>query len=187
VRLLFLPWEMIKEQYFYAPAFADDKRIAATVIRVTASTIERHAVVFGQRSGDAPDLLTPFGESFYALCPGMILCKWTGTQFVTATQREERDFGGIDHLIRGDIGNNPVNGWRRRDTDPTAGDQFSIEVGGKFSILVRNNAKSKLSYPDISIELLRPSEAPVDLWHVNGAPRRVSEKEYRAAFNAPLQ
>lgn len=175
------PWETLKE-YLYAPAFPDDRRFAVTVIRITDSAIERHNMEFGREAGSAPNFLTPFGEDFYAMCPGMILCKWVGSRFDPATEEEQRRFGGIDHLLRGEIGDNPANGWFRRWTDPAAGDHLSISVGGKFSILVKNNATNKSSYPDISIELIRPGQASINLWHVNGTPRIVSEKEYKAAF-----
>jgi hypothetical protein len=186
LRSLAYPWEMFKER-FYAPPFPDDRRFAVTVIRVTDSAVVRRTADFGQNAGSAPDFLTPFGEEFYAMCPGMVLCKWTGTQFGPVTEEEQRNLGGIDHLIRGDTGNNPVNGWYRRWVDPAPGDQFLVAVGSKFSILVINEATGKNSYPDIIIQLLREAQPPLSLWHVNGTPRRVSEKQYRAAFNLPAQ
>ena len=181
LRVAAYPWETLKE-HLYAPAFPDDRRFAVTVIRITDSAIERHNVDFGREAGNGADFLTPFGEDFYAMCTGMILCKWVGSHFDPATVEEQHKFGGVDHLLRGEIGDNSVNGWFRRSTDPAPGDHLSINVGGKFSILVENKATNKLSYPDISIELIRPGQAPVNLWHVDGTPRIVSEKEYEAAF-----
>lgn len=186
LRSLAYPWEMFNER-FYAPALPDDRRFAETVIRVTDSTVERNSADFGQNAASAPAFLTPFGEEFYAMCQGMVLCKWTGTQFGPLTEEEQRNFGGIDHLIRGDIGNNPVNGWYGRSVEPAPGDQFLVTVGSKFSILVRNEATGKNSYPDITIQLLRESQPPLSLWHVNGTPRRVSDKQYSAAFQLPSQ
>lgn len=80
-------WVALKE-YFYAPPFPNDQVVSDMVIRVTPSVIERRIVDFSEETGNHPDYITPFEDGFYAQCPGVILCKWTGSSFVTATEEE---------------------------------------------------------------------------------------------------
>jgi hypothetical protein len=56
--------------------------------------MERRVVGFGEETGNDPDFITPFDDGFYAQCPGVVLCKWTGSSFVRATEEEQRRHEG---------------------------------------------------------------------------------------------
>ena len=67
--------EPIRE-YFHAPAFPDNRKIALTILHITASGVERYE----QSSEVAIESFTPIADAIYADCPGGI-CKWTGSNF----------------------------------------------------------------------------------------------------------
>ncbi len=169
-------------EYFYATPLGSDRRVSTTVIRVTPSTIERHVVDFGEDTANAPNFLTPFDDGFYAMCPGVVLCKWMGNSFQPATVEEKQRLGGIDHLIRGDINNQFVNGWFVRQTRDVPGDQFYVEVGTKFAIAAKNEAGSEREPVRISVDLVRSGRPPEHLYSADASRRKMSKAEYELLF-----
>jgi hypothetical protein len=167
-------------EYLYAPRFPDDHRNFLTVIRVTPSEVERRVVEFGEEAGTFPSNLTPFGEQIYAECPGVILCKWTGTDFKTATAEEQRDLDGIHRLDAGTDGE--MNGWSKRGVRPAPHDQFAVEVGHQFTLSVKNGAVSTREQPKISIDLARPGKASETIWYHDGTAGNISEMDYENRF-----
>ena len=184
VRYLGYPW-MVLEQSLYAAPSPDDERISVTVIRVTESSVESHIVdVADTGPGSGPDFLTPINGHIYANYPALGgLSRWADDRFVAATDEERKRLGNMDHLTVLNIDN--VNGWSKRGITPVPGIQFTVVVGNKFSLLVKNEATDPKEYPRISIDLLRPGRAPERLWYLDQTPHRVSRSVYQRTFEAP--
>lgn len=128
------PWVIFK-QYLNAPPFPDDRRVSVVVIRVTASAVERQVVDFPRDTDHAPNFLTPFEKSIYANCQE-VLCKWTGAHFEPASETEQRRLDGTNRLSVPNF--NGVEGWSRHGVGSVTEDsQFSADVGGKVSLVVK--------------------------------------------------
>lgn len=168
--------------YFYAPPIPANDRVSTMVIRITPSGIQRFQLEYGKEPALAPSFLTPYGDSFYAMCPGMILCKLSGTEFSPATQQEQQALGGLSNLVRGDINNRVINGWFVRETRAVPGDHFEIHFGSGFVISAKNRATDMRDEPSISVVLVRPNEPTEVSYDVDGSPRRVSRAEYWKTF-----
>src|SRR5580698_8784037 len=107
------PFVILKD-YFHAPPIPADEHVSGAVIRITPSVVERFQTNFGKEVWAAPDFLTPFDDGFYAMCPGVVLCKWTGDRFEPASEEDRRRLDGTNRLFHGDINNQIVNGWSVR-------------------------------------------------------------------------
>ena len=175
------PWIALGE-FLNAPPFPDDRRVSDIVIRVTSSGAERHLVDFGKETGNAARSITPFDDGFYAQCPGVVLCKWTGNSFEPATEEEQRKHDGTHHLLEGDPNNPTINGWSWYHVGRSPGDHFDVRAGNKFEITAKNLARNVGGYSNISIDLLRPGQPPESLYNVDGTPRRISKSEYERTF-----
>lgn len=171
-------------QYFYVPAYTDDVSDSSVVIRITPSTVERHAVDYGYGWDiHVPAFLTPFDDGIYAMCQGAILCKWTGNAFEPATEEERHRLDGINRLIRADMNNQAVNGWHVRTTGTIGpGGHLEIPLGEGGTISVDNLGTNRPLEQWIVIKLLRPNQPPETLYDVNGNQRRVGKKEYESAI-----
>ena len=175
------PWVIFK-QYLNAPPFPDDRRVSLVVIRVTGSAVERQVVDFPRDTDHAPTLLTPFDKSIYANCQG-VLCRWTGTRFEPASDTEQRRLDGTNRLSVPNF--NGVEGWSRQGVGAVAGDsQFSADVGGKVSLVVKLGNIYKSAYSSASVDLFRPGRAPERIWYLDGNPRRIGKKEYQNWFGS---
>jgi hypothetical protein len=161
---------------------AEDSRVSTTVIRVTPSAVQQYVIDFGKEPGDAPMFLTPFDDGIYAICPGVVLCKWEGNTFRPATDDEQRQHDGIDRLFRGDNNNQTVNGWSVRALRDSPGDQFSVELGPKMRIVATNTATSDRQFIKMFVEVLRSGQAGEKLYSTDASPRRVSKSEYEHLF-----
>ncbi len=175
------PIAMVKE-LFGGVYMAKDRRVSTTVVRVTPSAVQRYVIDLGKYTGDAPQSLTPFDDGIYARCPGVVLCKWEGNAFRPATDDEQQQHGGIDHLYGGDANNQIVNGWSIHVLRNAPGDQFSVEIGQKATIVVKNTAASDTQPPKISVEMLRSGQPVENLYLTDGSPRKVSKSEYERLF-----
>ncbi|MBZ5525218.1 MAG: hypothetical protein LAP21_23575 [Acidobacteriia bacterium] len=179
----YLEYPLIRvKEYFYAPPFPEDRNASIIVMRITPSGTERYSINFGKDAGGTPQLLTPFENDFYAMCRGAALCKWTHSGFQPATEEEQRRFGGIDHLVRGAMNNETINGWSVHQIGRSRGEHLELSIGGKFVISAKNEAALEQESPRVSIDLIRPGIAPENLYHADGAPRRVSKAEYKRDF-----
>lgn len=177
----YLEYPLVRlKEYFYAPPIPSDKTLFMKVIHVTVSSLDARIVPLEKPAG--PAFLTPTDETFYAMCPGAVLCKWNGTGFVPATKEEAYEFGGLGRLIRTDIDGKTINGWSARYTGWAPGRQFEVNVGGEFTISAVNRAKEPREYPNTTITLLRPGEPPQILYNVDGAPHWASKAEYFRDF-----
>jgi hypothetical protein len=183
-RFSYLEYPLILiRQYFHAPPLPRAKSAFSTLIRITPSAIEQHTANTGDDPGRNIAYLTPFEEGFYAMCNGDSLCKWTANGFKPVTEEEKNKFGGIGHLVRGDINNKTINGWSVRQLHQSSGNHFEVSVGGKFSISAKNDAATDRDFPKLSIILVRPGQAPESLYSVDGRPRQISAREYRSIFS----
>jgi hypothetical protein len=169
------------------------------VMRVTSSGVERHTVKLADRldggPGSDPYLFTPMEEHVYASCPWMIgtflqdghpvgkdvgdgLCKWAGDHFEKATEGERRRLNGISRLTDADLGGE--NGWSRRSFGARSR-SFTISVEGKFQLFVTNIAKGT-EKSAVTLDFLRPGEAPQRLGTYEAHEGRISKTEYERTF-----
>jgi len=155
-----------------------DIRRAEEVIRITPASITRKVFELGMgRDSRELKYLTPFTDGFYADCGGTI-CKWMPSGFVPATP-EEQVTHTEQQLVTTDIDKKVVNGWSVRDfASLAAGEQIELRVGDAAMVVVENRAAPAGRYPWIEAELRETNQALEVLYEVNGAPRRVSRKEY---------
>lgn len=114
---LLFPWILFKEYViggFAAVVIPADTRTFLVVLHVTPAGVERHVLELADTNGGIDPLnYTPIEGSIYAMCPGVVLCRWTGDHFENATQEEEERLGGINRLTRGDFDHDQY-GWSRR-------------------------------------------------------------------------
>jgi len=173
---------VVAGEYFHMVSSPEHQFGSSLVIHVTPSMVERHVIDDTEATG--PGFITPFEDGFYAMCPGAIFCKWTSSGFKPATKEEERRHGGVDHLVRGSMDNQIVNGWHVRYTgSPNA--HFEVEIGKNLAISVRNHIGNESVYQRVSVDLLRPDQAPESLYNGDGTTRRVSKSEYERIFKKP--
>jgi hypothetical protein len=182
VSYLAFPFAILRE-YFNAPVTRTDYGGCSLVIRVTPSNAERFLTHCGDPDLQYVAFVTPFEDGFYAHCRGSIVCKWTESGFVPATQEETRRVGGLSGLVKGDMNNQNVNGWNAHYAY-LPGDHVEVPISNQLMISVRNHATNvqEWQYPWITVELLRPGQSPQTLYDVNGQPRRVSKSEYENVF-----
>jgi hypothetical protein len=145
--------------------------------------VERHVVNFGEEHGLSPDSITPFDDGFYARCPGVVLCKWTGSSFELATQEEQRTHDGTNRLFRGNTSNGTINGWSVHHVGVSPGDHFEVQVGNNFAIAVKNQTIDVREYPWVSVDLLRQGQPRESLYNVKGRGRTISRAEYESLFS----
>jgi hypothetical protein len=182
VSYLAFPFAIVRE-YFNAPISRTDYGGCSLVIRVTASKVERFLTHCGDPDLQYVAFVTPFEDGFYAMCRLSIVCKWTESGFVPATQEETRRVGGVSGLVKGDMKDQTVNGWNVRYAR-MPGDHVEVPISSELIISVRNRATDvpKWQDPWITVDLLRPGQSPQTLYDVNGKPRRVSKREYEDVF-----
>jgi len=185
-RFPYLQYPLVRiMEHFNAPPSAEHLRGSLLVIRVTPSMVERHVIDEIEDTATGPGFMTPFDDGFYAMCQRGVLCKWTANGFEPATEEEQRKHDGINRLVRGSMNNQIVNGWHVRESFRSPGDHAEIEIGNNLVISVKNRATDVRAYPWVSIDLVRPSQAPESLYNVDGTPRKVSKSEYDSAFKNP--
>ena len=167
--------------YFHVPNPPEYQTGATTVIRITPSSIERKTVDFGKDTSHAGNFFTPFYDGFYAMCDGGQLCKWSDAGFEPATPEEQRQFGGVDHLVRGDMNNKNINGWSVYEIARSPGN-LQVSVGGKFTIAIDVKATFAQGDAKFSIYLLRPGRPEETLYVGDGTPKLISAAEYKRDF-----
>ena len=173
---------LIFREYLHVGTQADDEHSAELVFHVTPTSIDRQVYVPVDLNHSGPHFITPFEDGLYGMCPGGTLCKWTGKSYESATPEQELRVGGIEHLVRGDTGNQPVNGWVIHRTF-RPGEQFRAQVGKDIVIVVQNHNKEGSVYQWVTIDLLRADKPPEHLYNVDGrSPRRVTKATYDRLF-----
>jgi len=181
IRYLEYPWVLLKA-LLYGVRLPDDQRTSETVLHITSSGVERHVVEASDtEQANIPDLLTPFEGHIYANYHGS-LYKWTGNRFEAANAEEQRQLDGTNRLVARDITKDAA-GWSKRGFGQAVSDyEFSVDVGGKFTLQVTNKVVDRSRSSVVSVRLARPGQPPENIWHVDGRPKRVSKKEYENAF-----
>lgn len=187
VSYLEYPWLIFKEWLggFAAVRPPDDELSFVVVIHVTPSAVERHVVIVPDTApGAAPGFYTPLEGHIYANYPGLGgLCRWADDHFERATEEERNRLGGINHLTLVDFDND--GGWSRRGVGGGVGYEFTAEVAGNFSLVVKNQAKDPREYPKISFDLLRSTQSPERIWYLDETPRGVSRSAYHQLLIRP--
>lgn len=159
--------------YLHIPADISDQYGQSLILRVTPEGVQRWEAPSTDIS-----FLTPFEDGFYGLCPGSVLCKWTtGKGFGIASSEEEKRIG-INDLHKGSPDNQVVNGWTGHVLKFSPGDHFEVRLDQNLVIAVQNRSMKDGAYRDVTVDLLRPGQAPENLYHADGFPRRVSKSEY---------
>src|SRR5579871_2492694 len=136
------------------------------VLRVSPQGVQRFP---GNREGTKPlnySELTPFGEDFYALCPGAVLCKWNGRSFAPATA-DEQNWLPLSQLHRGSYEGQPINGWTAHALSLAPGSHFEFRLSGSRIVSVRNQSRN-FGYPSPIIELQESGLSPQILFRPEG-------------------
>jgi hypothetical protein len=183
IRMSYLEYPLVLlKEYLHGVYGPDDQRTSVTVVHVTAAGVEHHVVeMLDEEQANTPDLYTPFEGGIYANCHGS-LCKWTGNKFETATEEEQRQLGGTNHLSAKDI-DKSTGGWSKRSFTAASVDyRVAEDVGEKFTLAVRNKLLEPRGHSTVSVDVARPGQPPEPIWQCNGRPRRVSKTEYERAF-----
>lgn len=170
------------KDYFRVPTPISDRNFSTLVVHVTPSTVVSHRFDYGKDGASAPDFLTPYGDTFYAMCRGMALCKWTGDGFHTVSKEDNRAFGGIQNLMHTGFDNKTINGWSAREVGSIGGSGFVIRANEKFTIVAKDEAAGDPNSHRVKIDLLRKGEAPQTLYKADGRARWVSKSEYLQYF-----
>jgi hypothetical protein len=169
--------------YFGAVTERSDELSESVVLHITPASIDRQIYLPVNPNHSDPLFITPFDDGLYGMCPGLKLCKWTGTSFEPATSEQEQRIGGIDHLLRGDREDHPVNGWVIRSSG-RPGDHFVARVGKEIVITMENHNKEASPYAWVTIEMLRAGQQSVQLYNVDGRkPRFVTKATYDRLFS----
>ena len=170
-------------QYFGAVTSPSDEHAEALVFHITSTSIDQQRWVPTDLNHSGPLDVTPFEDGLYGMCPGGTLCKWTGKSFEPATPEQKQKVGGIEHLARGNTGNQPVNGWVIHGTGRPA-EKFIVQVGKDIEIAVQNHSKDARGYDWATIDLLRHGQPPEHLYNVDGRkPRIVNKAIYDSIFS----
>jgi hypothetical protein len=173
---------LILRGFLHVGTEANDQHSAALVFHFTPTSIDRQIYVPVNLNHSSPDFITPFEDGLYGMCPGGTLCKWTGKSYEPATPEQQLKVGGIEHLIREDTGDRPVNGWVIHRTF-RAGEQFKAQVGKDIVIAVQNHNKESSVYNWVTVDLLRAGKPPEHLYNVDGRkPRLVTKATYDRIF-----
>ena len=189
---LLFPWILFKEYAiggFAAAVIPSDTRAFLVVLHVTPTGVERHVVKLADRAdggaGSDPWNYTPIESSVYAMCPGLIICRWTGDRFENVTKEEQERLGGINRLTVGDF-NNDASGWSRRGFVPGQAERtVTIGVGNQFGLVVDCGEVGNTKNGTMSIDLQRPRKASERIAVFERREGSVSRAEYRHAFRDP--
>jgi hypothetical protein len=170
------------KEYFRVPTPISDRNLSTLVLHVTPSIIVSHRFDYGKDGASAPDFLTPYDDTFYAMCRGMALCKWTGDGFHNVSEEDKRAFGGVQHLMHTGFANKIINGWNAQEVGGTIGSGFVINANEKFTIVANDEAAGDASNHRIEVDLLRKGQTRQILYKVDGRVRWVSKSEYLEYF-----
>ena len=173
---------LILREFFHVGTTANDEHSAELVLHITPTSIDRQTYVPVDLNHSGPLFITPFEDGVYGMCPGGTLCKWTGKSYEPATAEQQQKVGGIEHLVRGGTGKQPVNGWVIHYTYQP-GEQFKAQVGKDITIAVQNHNKGGSVYNWVTVDLLSAGKPPEHLYNVDGRkPRLVTKATYDRIF-----
>jgi hypothetical protein len=159
-------------ELFYAVAPSADQASILAIIRIAPSRVERSE----QKSTVGFYDIAPVGNQIYAQCAGGV-CVLSGMRFQLLSEQDGQKVEG--GLSRNDV--ESPNGWSRRTIWPahvgekTTPYEFSITLSNGDRLLVRGGNP-------VSIDLLRPNQAPERVWYHEQRTRRVSTENYEHVF-----
>ena len=173
-------WALIKEYLRVPIPLSDDRDISKAVIRVTASSSTARTLHYGTDPAIVPEHFTPYGETIYAECVGLKLCKWDGTGFQNVTAEENQAFGGIERLVATSLDNKTINGWAIRNIGGR-GPGFELNPEGKYKIAVTQQPERRED-SNVTVELFRQQHTPEALFKSDGKVHWVGRAEYMQYF-----
>ena len=109
------------------------------------------------------------------------LCWWAGDHFEKATEEEQRRLGDFNGLTRGDFENDP-SGWSRRGFGAgPVNRNFTIDVGDKLRIEVKNKATGGEN-STVSIDLRGPGTELERIGTFQALLGKIGKSEYQHVF-----
>ena len=173
-------------QSFGIPSVRNDVLGEMIVVTVNQSSAERLVLhdSDGRLSGMA--FLTPFEDGIFAKYRGMLLCKWSGRDFVPATPEENARHNGVSQLSHDGLHDRIFNGWYVRAASGRLGDSFEIKLNNGSILKGRNRATSSLENASYAIDLVQPNGNTEKLYDVDGTSRTVSKVEYETIFSTKV-
>jgi hypothetical protein len=157
------------------PSLRSDLSCSVLTLRISQQTIEpytTHDLCLG-------DYRFVTGDIYSRSWIDGSLWKWSETAFVRASGDEERDYNPV--APGGSSGFDNVNGWSERSGlggGVRDGYEVPFTLGReKFSLVTRQGALR-----EVSIDLIRPGQAPQKIWSLDQGTRRVSKAHYEQIF-----
>lgn len=171
------PWVVLKE-LLYGVREPDNQRTSVTVVHITPSGVERYVLpAEDEQQANTPDLYKVVEDHIYANYHGHAY-KWTGSEFERATEEEQHRYDETNQVIAGDV-EKYRGGWSQRGV---GGSDYAADVGGKFTLQVKDKVMREGGAGILSIVLIRPGQGLEEIYHLDQHPRRVGKTEYTAVF-----
>jgi hypothetical protein len=162
---------VIAEQYLGGVPTRDTWKPYVVVVEITPEHVERF--VFDNTTFSLTGS-GPMGQFIYG-GSGKGLVRWTGSGFQAATPEEAREIRTMNLPFNYD----DLNGWSARGGLPDDGNVVVTLAGKQVTLVSRSSGKWGL---DVSIDLLRPGQAPERLWNGGDRRQRVSKTQYYQTF-----
>lgn len=160
----------------------DDMQPSLIVLHITPASLEQGVDDLNEKDQDA-SFITPFSDGLYAMCPGGVLCKWTGKRFELATTEQLKSVGGIENLLRGSTRNQPVNGWLITETYAVG--HHEIPIGKDITVIMENHGQIGGVYNWITVDILRTRRPIERVYDVDARKLKlVSKATYDQIFAA---
>jgi hypothetical protein len=163
----------------------DDKRCSQIlVIRVTDKEVQRYITGLEQYAEE------PYCFTHYVLFNGRIyvgylaqqkVWRWSSNQFQPATETEFRGFNPLKSAHGSQFDN--IEGWSMRENALGRVDSYRITLNGQPLTLVSSGRKWPRG--EISLDLIRPGQAPQRIWSNDERPHVVTKTEYQRILVAP--
>ena len=155
----------------------DDRRGTMYVIRVTPSSVERHALELTDwRPGSGPSMLTPIDGRIWTNFPTLGgLCWWAGDHFEPATREELRGLDGINHLNNNYYRDR--DGWSKDSVWP--GQTVSFKLGEEIEL----SASDSEGRGSFLIEIRKQGGQPNAVFRLDGSSGLVTKSEYQRALH----
>lgn len=160
----------------------DDQQSSLIVLHITPASLEREIDPLNERDQDA-SFITPFTDGLYGMCPGSVLCKWTGKRFEPATPEQIKRVGGLENLVRGSTENQPVNGWLITKTYAVG--RHDIPIAKDITVIMQNHGQTGATFDWITVDIARTGRPVERVYDVDGRkPKFVSKVTYDKIFAA---
>lgn len=161
----------------------NDQQSSLIILHITPASLERQIYAFTEKDQGA-SFITPFADGLYGMCPGVVLCKWTGKRFEPATPEQIKSVGGFESLVRGSTGNQPVNGWFITPTY-APGQKPEIRIGNAIAVIMQNHSQIGGAFNWITVDIARTGQPVERVYDVDGRwLKLVSKANYDKIFSA---